>query len=235
MFMNLILRDLVIKNEFSLINLLKKVEEANKLGITRLVIAPAYFDEESKSSIEEVKTIVDDLNRYLDEEKVDLKLYSASLLRDNFENINAFLDGKLGSINESKYVLLDVAESNTINELLEIIYEFNLRNYVPVIVSPERMPEIIEKSKNIDKLLNEDCLFQLDIKSINGEYGKKVLKAANFLKKKEIYSFVGYEDNAKREYITKDIEAIGKKSLFILLKNDELKPKPRLKKIKLFN
>jgi protein-tyrosine phosphatase len=220
--MNLILKDLVVNNSFNLINLLKKVEEASKSGVTRLVVAPSYFGDESKSSIEEVKSIVDDLNRYLNEKKSDLKLYSASLVRDNFKSINDFLDGKLGTINDSKYVLLCVEESNDLNELIEIVYEFNLRNYVPIIVAPERIPEIRDNYKNIDKLLKENCLFQLDIASINGEHGKSVLKTAKTLMKKGIYSFSGYENNFKKEYMNKNIEDIGKKGLFILLKNGEL-------------
>lgn len=220
--MNLILKDLVSNNSFNLINLLKKVEEAGKLGITRLVIAPSYLDEESKSSIREVKSIVDDLNRYLNENRSDLKLYSASLVKDNFNSVNDFIDGRLGTVNDSKYVLLCFEESNDLKELIEIVYEFNLRGYVPIIVAPERIPEIRDNYKNIDKLLKENCLFQLDASSLNGEYGKKVLKTAKTLMKKGIYSFVGYENNLRKEHMNKNIEDIGKKGLFILLKNGEL-------------
>ncbi|MGG7058159.1 CpsB/CapC family capsule biosynthesis tyrosine phosphatase [Clostridium tertium] len=230
--MNLILRDLVMKNEFNIISLLKKIEEANNLGITRLVIAPAYFDEESKSSISEVKNIVDDLNKYLYENKIDLKLYSASLLRDNFDNIKDFLDGKLGTINESNYILLKVEESNSLNELLEIIYELTLREYVPIIVAPEKIPQIRDNYKNINKLLDEKCLFQLDINSFNGADGKKVLKTAKILKKKDIYSFIGYEEVTKKENIIKDIENISKKSLYILNKSSELNKITKSKKEK---
>lgn len=229
MFMNLILKDLIVNNKFDLISLLKKVEDAGKLGITRLVVAPTYFEDEPKSSIDEVRTIVNDINRYLDENKMDLKLYSASLVRDNYNSIKQFIDGKLGSINESKYILLDVEESSTLRDLLEIIYEFNLRSYVPIVVAPERIPEITDNYKNIDKLLKEKCLFQLDSASLNEEYGRKVLKVAKKLKKKGVYSFIGYENEIKKEYINKDVEEISKKGLFVLLKNGELNKSSTLK------
>lgn len=236
MFMNLILRESVINNEFNLINLLGKVKQACSMGITRLVVAPVYFDEESKSSIDEVKVILDDLNRNLSENRIDLKLYSASLIRDNFDNVKKFLQGKLGTVNESQYVLLDVQESTDLKELIEIIYEFRLRNYTPIIVAPEKIPEIRDNYKKIDKLIKEDCLFQLDIDSLNGSYGKRVLKTAKILKKKDIYSFVGYEDNLKKENIIEDLEDISRKSLFILTKNGDLTKKNKLRKekIKLF-
>ena len=221
MFASLILKELIVNNEFNVINLLDKVEKLNSYGITRLVIAPFYYDEDSKSSISEVRTVVEDLNLYLSEKGLNLKLYPSNTIRDNFDNIRDFVDGKIGSINNGNYVLLNPEESSTIKELVEIIYEFNLRDYTPIIFGPEKIKEITDDNKNISKLLKENCLLQLDLGSINGEYGKKVLKTAKTLKKKDVYNLIGFEDNLKKEYINKDIEEIGKKGLFILTKSSE--------------
>lgn len=233
MFASLILKELIIENEFNVINLLEKVERLANYGVTRLVIAPFYYDEDSKSSINEVISVVDDLNLYLSEKGIDLKLYPANIIRDNFDNIKEFAEEKIGSINNSKYVLLNVDETITIKELIEIIYEFNLRDYTPIIFGPEKIKEVTDDNKNINKLLKENCLFQLDLGSINGEYGKKVLKTAKTLKKKDVYSFIGFEDDIKKEYINKDLEGISKKGLFILMKNGESNKRIKVKK-KLF-
>lgn len=230
MFASLILKELIVENEFNVINLLEKVERLNSYGITRLIIAPFYYDEESKSSIEEVKLVVEDLNLYLSEKGLNLKLYPANIIRDNFDNIKDFVDGKIGSINDNKYVLLSPDESNTIKELVEIIYEFNLRDYTPIIFGPEKIKEITDDNKNINKLLKENCLLQLDLGSINGEYGKKVLKTAKDLKKKDVYSFIGFEDDVKKEYINKEVEGISKKGLFALTKNGEVSKRIKVKK-----
>lgn len=236
MFINLILKDFVIENKFNAMNLLEKIEEASSLGIKRIVIAPSYYDEESKTSIEEVKEIVEDLNSYLKEKGEDIKLYPGNLIRDNYNNIKEFIDGKIGSINDTKYILLNTEESTDLKELIEIVYEFNLRNYTPIIVGPERIKEITKNYKNINKLIDEGCLFQLDIASINGEYGKEILKTAKTLKKKDIYSFIGFKDILKKKDINKDLEMISKKGLAILMKNSTIKNKEiaKKKKFKLF-
>ena len=70
----------------------------------------------------------------------------------------------------------------------------------------------------------------MDLRSINGEYGKKVLKTAKNLKKKDVYNFIGFEDDIKKEYINKDIEVIGKKGLFVLKKNGEATNRIKSKK-----
>lgn len=234
MFINLILKDFVIKNKFNVMNILEKVEEASALGVKRLVIAPCYYDKDSKTSIEEVSEIVSDLNAYLEEKGEDIKLYPGNLIRDNYDNIKEFIDGTIGSINWTRYILLNTDESMDLKELIEVVYEFNLRNYTPIIVAPERMKEIISSYKNINKLVEEGCLFQLDIASINGEYGKEVLKTAKILKKKGFYNFIGFKDNIRKQEFKKDLEIISKKGLEILLKNKEIKNKEvkKTKKLK---
>ncbi|EOR28246.1 putative tyrosine-protein phosphatase CapC [Clostridium sartagoforme AAU1] len=230
-FANLIFKELVRQGEFKSTTLLKKIDEAEKLNIKRLVLAPAYYDEESKSNIEEVNNIVEELNNYIEAKGIDLKLYSANLLRDNYENVKEYMNGKLGSVNKTNYILLDVEESNKIDELLEIIFEYKLRNLTPIIVSPEKINEITENSKKIDKLIDEECLFQLDPASLKGVYGKKIQKTAKALMKKNVYQFIGFEEKIEAQYIDEQIEDLSKKSLFIL-KPDGVRVKRVLKSSK---
>lgn len=215
-FVNLIFKELVIHGDFKSTVLLKKIDEAAKCNIKRLVLAPAYYDEDSKTTIEEVKKIVEELNSYLKVKNIDLTLYSGNLLRDNYENVKYYIDEILGGINGTNFVLLDVEESNKIDDLLEIVFEYKIRNLTPIIISPEKMEEIIKDNKKIDKLLNEECLFQLDPGSLKGIHGKKIQKTAKALLKKDIYNFVGFEEKIEETYIDKSIEDLSKKSLFIL-------------------
>lgn len=237
-FANLIFKELVIHGDFNSTVLLKKIEEAAKCNIKRLVLAPAYYDEDSKTTIEEVKKIVEELNSYLKVKNIDLTLYSGNLLRDNYENVKKHIEGLLGSINETNFVLLDVEESNKVDDLLEIVFEYKIRNLTPIIVSPEKIEEIIKDNKKIDKLLNEECLFQLDPGSLKGIHGKKIQKTAKALLKKDIYNFVGFEEKVEESYIDKSIEDLSKKSLFILnpegARAKRILKSPKRKKVGIF-
>ncbi|GAA0109155.1 CpsB/CapC family capsule biosynthesis tyrosine phosphatase [Clostridium tertium] len=237
-FVNLIFKELVIHGDFKSTVLLKKIEEAAKCNIKRLVLAPAYYDEDSKTTIEEVKKIVEELNSYLKVKNIDLTLYSGNLLRDNYENVKYYIDEILGGINETNFVLLDVEESNKIDDLLEIVFEYKIRNLTPIIISPEKMEEIIKDNKKIDKLLNEECLFQLNPGSLKGIHGKKIQKTAKALLKKDIYNFVGFEEKVEEAYIDKSIEDLSKKSLFILnpegARAKRILKSPKKKKVGIF-
>lgn len=214
-FATLIFKEPVTIEEFKLANLLENIEEALKCNIKNLVIAPAYYDEESGINIEKVKQIIDKLNNFLEEKNLDMKLYSANLLRDNYENVKYYINGNVGAINNSKYILLNVEESEKINDLLEVIYEYRLRNLIPIIVSPEKISEITDNKKNINKLLEEECLFQLDPVSLTGKFGKEVQKTAKLLMKKKIYQFVGFNEKIQPELINRKIINLSKESLLI--------------------
>lgn len=218
---NLILKETVIKEEFKKEYLIKILDEAIKLNIKKLVIAPAYYDHEGETDIESVKNMVLELNNYLQDNNMNLKVYPGNLLRDNFKNIKSYIKGTLGTINDSKYVLLDVEEGTKINELLDIVFEYKLRNIIPIIVSPERIKEIIEKNKRIKKLIEEGCLFQLDPASLQGAYGKKVKSTAKALMKKDIYKCVGFKEDIEGKFITKEIIELSKKSLFMIKAEEE--------------
>lgn len=215
-FANLLLKDIKRLGEFKSVNLRKIAEEAAQYNIRKLILAPAYYGEESKTSIQEVKTVVEELNSYLKVKEIDLTIYPANLIKDNYDNVKEYINGNLGSINNSHYILLDIEESNNVDDLLEIIFEYKLRNMRPIIVGPERMEEIINNNKNIDKLLNENCLFQLDAASLKGKYGKKIKKTAKKLMKKDIYQFVGFEESIEKNYTVDEMESLGKQGLFIL-------------------
>lgn len=215
MIANLILKDLIINNEFNKVSLLEKIEVAERCNIRRLVLAPAYYDEESKTSIIEVEEIVEEINAYLKEKNSYLVVYSANLIRDNYDSVKDFLNKRIGTINGGKYALLNSEESSSIDELLELVFELNLEEVIPIIVGPEKNEEIKNDYKKIDKLINKGCLFQLDVESLNGVYGKSIQKACKKLLKKNIYDFIGFEENIKSELIDKEIEKMGKKGLYI--------------------
>lgn len=211
----LIFKESVTGEEFKLANLLENIEEALKCNIKNLIIAPAYYDEENGINIGKVKGIVEKFNSFLEEKDLDMKLYSANLLKDNYENVKEYINGNVGTINNSNYILLSVEESEKIKDLLEVIYEYRLRNLIPIIVSPEKINEITDNKKEINKLLEEGCFFQLDPASLKGKFGKEVQKTAKFLMKKNIYQFVGFNEKIEPELINKEIINLSKESLFI--------------------
>ena len=75
--------------------------------------------------------------------------------------------------------------------LYDIIYKFRLADYIPILAHPERYRFFYNKFSEYEKLKNMGCLFQINLLSTTGYYGKDVLKMCDKLLLKSMVDFVG--------------------------------------------
>jgi tyrosine-protein phosphatase YwqE len=73
----------------------------------------------------------------------------------------------------------------------EILFEMEMQGYQPVIAHPERYI-YLEKNKDFYRELKDvGCLFQLNILSLGGHYGRSVTELSNYLLKNDYYNLLG--------------------------------------------
>lgn len=84
-------------------------------------------------------------------------------------------------LNGSNYVLIEYRDEIDIEYALEVIYEFKIRNYIPIVAHIDRYPTLYKKSSNLERLREEGALIQLSARKIlkrSSQYRKmkKILK-----------------------------------------------------------
>lgn len=97
----------------------------------------------------------------------------------------------LGEWNQKKLLLVEGAGIVLLPGFYDMLEECFEAGYTPVIAHPERYP-YLEKNDYI-KLKERGCLFQLNIPSLHGYYGKHVRQAAFTLLDKGMYEFAGFD------------------------------------------
>lgn len=123
--------------------------------------------------------------------KIELHLASEYMLDVSFSN---HLKGEmllLGEWDGKKLLLVETAALMPppgLNEMIEGIFD---AGYTPVIAHPERYAYMEEP--DFRHLKERGCLFQLNIPSLHGYYGKHPQKDAIRLLKQEAYSFAGFD------------------------------------------
>ena len=101
--------------------------------------------------------------------------------------------------------------SFSIKEVTEILYELQIKGIVPVIAHPERYIKFIKNPSLINEFVKEGFLFQLNIGSITGDFGKEVKKTAELFLKNKIYSFFGsdaHRDEKRNPNMKEGIEIL---------------------------
>lgn len=113
---------------------------------------------------------------------------------------------------KDNYILVEVSYLNPPIQLYEIIFEIQLAGYKPILAHPERYLFYHKSFKEYRKLKNAGCLFQLNLLSTVGYYGKNIELATERLLSENYYDFVG-SDIHHQKHINAFSNKVNLKSL----------------------
>jgi tyrosine-protein phosphatase YwqE len=169
------------------------IEEMKQLGFTKVITTPHTMNnvwdntpETIENAITKVKSNVtlpfeiQAASEYLLDESVIIKAKEKTLLtlKNNF-------------------VLVELSYLNPPIQLYDFLYQLQLSGYHVVLAHPERYSYYHSNKKEYQKLKKAGCLFQLNLLSTVGYYGKDAADIANYLLKKEMYDFTGSDIHHK--------------------------------------
>lgn len=177
------------KSKVMTINMLRQAVEG---GTKKLVLTPHYLPGYYEVPNNKVRERRKDIELLVKELNLDIEIYCGQEVYFNEKILDNFENKLIGTINESRYMLIEFnMKSFSIKEVTEILYELQIKGIVPVIAHPERYIKFIKNPSLINSFIKEGFLFQLNIGSITGDFGKEVKKTAELFLKNKIYSFFG--------------------------------------------
>lgn len=189
------------------ISMLKKAE---KSGTTDIIATPHFMRGRFEVEYNEVLKKVEELKEISRENNIDINIYAGQEIYYNKNMLEYYNNNMIGTINNTKYMLieLNMLEFN-IDEVINTIYELQIRGITPIIAHPERYKPFIKKPSMINTFIKEGMLFQVNAGSITGAFGKDVKKTATKYLENNIYSFIGSDAHRDRGRDTDIKEALG--------------------------
>lgn len=109
-------------------------------------------------------------------------------------------------------VLVEFSMAYPSQSLKDILFTMQMQNYQPVIAHPERYAYLEDNKDFYDELKDIGCLFQLNLLSLTGHYGKSVQELAQYITRKGYYDLVGTDLHHARH-----LHALGSPALIGLL------------------
>ena len=189
------------------INMLKKSEQS---GTTDIIATPHFMRGRFEVEYKDVVKKVEELKKIVKENNIDINIYAGQEVYYSRKLIEYYNDKIIGTINNTKYMLIELPmlEFN-IYEVINTIYELQIRGIVPIIAHPERYKQFIKKPSMINSLIKEGMLFQMNTGSIVGDFGKDVKKTAAKYLEHNVYSFIGSDAHRDRGRDTDISEALN--------------------------
>jgi tyrosine-protein phosphatase YwqE len=170
---------------------LKLIKGMMEMGYTKLVTTPHIMWDMYKNTSDIILAKLELLREAVKAEGLHVEINAAA---------EYFLDDHVHGLVKNNIPLLTISGNMVLVEfslaypshsLKDILFDMQMQNYQPVIAHPERYI-YLEKNKDFyEELKDIGCLFQLNLLSLSGYYGKSPQVLAEHLIKKGYYDLIG--------------------------------------------
>lgn len=187
--------------------ILKKAEEA---GFTDIILTPHFIEDYYVNSRRRIKPRIVSLKKELYSENVVVQLYHGNEILLTENTLSLLEENKIATLANSRYILFELAFSNKMLNLGQLIYEIKAKGYIPILAHPERYSYIQENPRAITEIINYGVFIQCNYGSFIGQYGKAAKRTAEILLENHIIHFLG-SDTHKHGFIYENMESIKKR------------------------
>ena len=194
---------------------LEMIRGLQEVGFQRFITTPHILWEMYPNTPETINSGLTELQKSIETAGISTTVHAAAeyFLDEHFEeelkNKSPLLTIK------DNMVLVEFSMVTARLQLHDVIFDIQMQNYHPIIAHPERYSYLHKKQQAFTELKNMGCLFQLNLLSLTGYYGKTVQALAEDLVKTGIYDFAGTDLHHPR-HLSALQKLAGNKSLFQL-------------------
>ena len=165
------------------------IKKLSDWGVERIITTPHRTDETFENSVEIIEPKYQELLLRLKSESIDIDLqYSFEYRMD--EGFIRLRDNDLLRPLSGKYILVENSFIQPLWNLDDLLFDLKLKGFHPVLAHPERY-NYYHSNKSVYKHLKSlEVLFQVNILSFSGCYGKEVQEISIWLLKNNMVDFV---------------------------------------------
>ena len=177
---------------------LKLVRGLLALGYKKLITTPHILTDFYPNNPETIGAGHAALKAELQRQGIEVELHAAAeyLMDDHFSRM--LEEGAQLLTLKDKMILVELSFAVPSINLKEILFQLQLNGYQPVLAHPERYLYFGANKGWYDQLKEAGCLFQLNLLSIRGYYGKGSLELAQYLIKKRYIDLLGTDLHHER-------------------------------------
>ena len=171
---------------------------AKEQGITKIVNTSHYHPNFEYKKGEELLKELEDFNNVLKENMIDIEVVIGNEIYYTKDLIKEIDELDFYTLNNSRYILIELPPTNFPKDLCNIVYELKEKNYIPVFAHVERYREVQENPELIYEVINAGAIIQVNSHSILGKSGKELQKVCNTLLNRNMVHVVGTDAHSSK-------------------------------------
>ena len=167
------------------------VKALKVLGYRKLICTPHILTGVHNNSPEIILPLLDVVRNALIANNVDIIIEAAAeyMIDDTFEQY--IKEGKQLLTFGNDYILVEMSYMAEATNLYRVLYDLEIKGMQPILAHPERYNYFHKKFENYYQIRERDVLFQVNLLSLSGYYGKQVKQTAERLIKENLVEFIG--------------------------------------------
>jgi protein-tyrosine phosphatase len=204
-------------------------KQAVQQGIKTIIATPHHRNEKYENHGQTIFRQVEEFNRVLKSENLDLSVLVGQETRIFGEMVEGLESGEILPLNQGKYVFVELPSGHVPRYTGQLLFDIQLKGFIPVIVHPERNQEIIENPEVLYQLVKKGALTQVTASSVSGHFGKTIKKFSLQLIEANLTHFVASDAHNTSSRGFKMVEAydvieknFGVEAVYMFRENAEL-------------
>ena len=172
-----------------------------ELGFSKFICTPHIFKELYPNTPETISGALATIRQGLSISNINIDISSAAeyMVDEMFK-----VEGGL-SVMPGNYILVEMSYLNETPNIEKVIFDLQIKDYKVILAHPERYNFYHQDHKKFHRYKEMGVLFQLNLLSTTGYYGKEVKRMADYLIDKQCYDFAGTD-----LHHTKHLDALTK-------------------------
>ncbi len=166
------------------------IKEFEKFGYKKLITTPHIMDKAYNNSKESILLNLEKLKDECKKENINILIEAAAEYYVDEGFLKLIEKGELLAI-DNEYILFETSYIHRPVDLESVIYNITMAGYKPLFAHPERYKYIKNPEKEFSDLKEQGALFQVNLNSFTGYYGKQAKKHAMYLHESSMISFLG--------------------------------------------
>lgn len=177
---------------------LKLIRGLAELGYKKIITTPHILAKKYPNTPDTILSGHRIVAAAIEQQRIPMEFLAAAeyFMDDHFDGL-LDADKPLLTLKDN-LVLVELSFAGPAINLKELLFKLELKGYQPVLAHPERYLYFGANNTWYDQLKDTGCLFQLNLLSLMGHYGKSSLELAHYLIRKEYVDLLGTDLHHER-------------------------------------
>lgn len=180
-------------------------------GISKVIATPHHVEGSYINSLEEKEYILKKFQENLVKENIDLQVFLGNEVYLSKNMLEDLENKEACSLNYSKYVLVELPMYDIPSYAKDMMDKLQSKGYVPIIPHPERNADIMKDPNVLYQYIQRGCLAQINLPSLEGDFGKEVKETGEILLKHNMIHFAGvdaHRDQVRNPEVSQALEIL---------------------------